>query len=145
MYDKDNLLIVEKEGTVDLPPVPIIPIVEHNIHVGNRVVDHAQFTFLAPTPAWYKIDRSTLASLRVSQENLSLGGARLSAVVSNDSLFDADNTTVVAVLFDSAGAARAAAKSVIDLPRKSSQPVVFTWPRGNPEAARIDIIALPSF
>src|SRR3990167_18523 len=38
LFDADNALVVERGGTVDLPPVPTIPIIETGINVGYRSV-----------------------------------------------------------------------------------------------------------
>jgi hypothetical protein len=64
----------------------------------------------------------------------------------NDSLEDAKKVTIVAVLFDAQGVARAASKSTLaSLARKSSETVVFTWPGEFRDIARAEITILPSF
>ncbi|MEK7612534.1 MAG: hypothetical protein AAB449_00070 [Patescibacteria group bacterium] len=155
LYDENNLLVKEKTGTIDLPPVLVIPIVEHNINVGNRTVVRTQLCFnfdprCLPTPTappvWNKILARDLPALRVTEQQLTAGGTRLAATLQNDSLKDARSVTIAAVLFDAQGVARAAAKSLLDIvPRKSSQPLVFTWPYQNPNIVRVEINVLPSF
>ncbi len=145
LYDENNLLIIEKRGVTDLPPIPTIPIVEHNINVGNRTVMRTQFTFRS-TPVWNKIPQEDLPRLRVSEQELTAAGTRLETTLTNDSLQGVKNTEVVAVLFDAGGTARAAAKSTVsDLSRRSSQDITFTWPRGNINIVKVDVIVLPSF
>ena len=141
LFDDKNSLVVEKDGIVDIPPVEVMPIIETNIPVGTRQVARALFAFGA-TPVW---QTTSVPSLRVSDENLSPDGTQLSATLNNDTLYDAGKVTVVAVLFDSQGTAQAASKSVVDSPKKSSHPVVFTWPRGVAGVARAEITVLPSF
>lgn len=145
LFDADNNLVKEVVGTTDLPPIPTIPIIMPNITVGNRTVTHVEFAFAA-APAWYKVPTKSLPTLSVSQQNLVADGSRLSATLSNQTLTDAKNITVVAVLFDSQGVARAASKSLVQIiPAQSSQNVVFTWGTGTPNLVRAEITVLPSF
>lgn len=147
LFDAQNDLIVERDGVVDIPPVQTVPIVEPNINVGNRTVAHTLFAFTddPSTVQWNLIPSSQVPNLSVSQQNLSADGSRLSAVVTNNSLTDAENVTVTAVLFDANGTAQAASKSLLSIPQQSSTPVVFTWPGGVPNIVRGEITVLPSF
>jgi hypothetical protein len=145
LFDANNSLVKEVDGTADLPPVSVVPIMVPNISVGNRTVTHVQFAFSAP-PVWYKVPPNSLPTLYVSQQNLAADGSRLSATLSNQTLLDANNVTVTAVLFDSQGVARAASKSLVQVvAAQSSQTVVFTWPTGTPNIVRAEITVLPSF
>ena len=143
LFDEKNNLVIERIGTMSLPPVQTIPVIEANIDVGTRSVSKALFAFSAE-PVWYK--GGTLPLLRVGNQYLAPDGSQLSATITNESLTDANKVTVAAVLFDGAGVARAASKSVFTrIPRKSSAPVVFTWAGGVPNIVRAEITVLPSF
>lgn len=145
LFDQSNNLVKEVDGYADLPPTTIVPIVVPNINVGNRTVVRAQFAFAAP-PAWNRVPDKDLPKLSVSQQNLSADGSRLSATIRNQTLNDAKNVTVAAVLFDSQGIARAASKSLLSkVAAQSSEQVVFTWPQGMPDIVRAEITVLPSF
>lgn len=145
LYDANNLLVVERKGVADLPPIPTVPLIEHNINVGNRVVTRTQFSF-SSVAVWNKIQLDKLPVLRKVQQPLANNGTKLEVEVFNDSLVDARNVVVAAVLFDAGGVARAAGKTLIDrLSRKSSQNVVFTWPKPNPNIVRVEVTLLPSF
>ena len=145
LFDANNLLVKEVDGTTDLPPVQIVPIIVPNTDVGNRVATHVQFAF-SSSPVWYRVPQKSLPTLFISQQNLSSDGSRLSATISNQTLLDAKNITMTAVLFDSQGIARAASKSLVQVvPAQSSTQVVFTWPQGTPDIARAEITVLPSF
>lgn len=139
LFDTDNKLVVERDGVADLPPVPTVPIIESGINVGNRTVSRALFSFSAE-PVW--IRAGALPKLAVSGQKLAADGSRLEAAVSNDSFADA-RAAVVAVLFDADGVARAASKSTLTVPARSSAPIVFTW--GMPAAGivRAEITVLP--
>ncbi|MDE1925236.1 MAG: hypothetical protein KGH79_03585 [Patescibacteria group bacterium] len=147
LFDAANSLVIERDGVADIPPVQTVPVIEPNINAGNRVVTHALFAFTddPSTIAWRTIPASQVPVLQVTQQNLSTDGSRLSATITNNTLTDAKNVTVAAVLFDANGVARAASKSLIDVPRQSSAPVVFTWPGGVANIVKAEITVLPSF
>lgn len=143
LFDERNALVVEREGTIDIPPVSTVPFIDPNINVGNRTVSRAIFAF-TQEPVWQRVPE--LPALRVGNQYLSPDGSRLSATIYNDTIRNADSVTVTAVLFDSQGVARAASKSVLTrVSRKGSQDVVFTWPQGVRNIVRAEITLLPSF
>lgn len=145
LFDERNILVVERTGSMDLPPVPLIPIIESAINIGNRTVATTQFAFADEEIQWIKNTRE-FPPIRVTQQDLAQDGSRLSATLVNDSIEDVRGLTVVAVLFDGAGVARAASKSTIALlSRRSSQQVVFTWGQGTPNIVRAEITVLPAF
>lgn len=145
LRDKNQTIVAERDGVVDLPPVQNIPIVETGIDVGYRDVARTDFKFTGQQN-WIKLPANTLPALSIRDEALSPGGTRLSAMVANDSFDDVSSITVVAILYDSKENAVAASKSVIhNLPRKSSQLVVFTWPRPNPAVSYAEVKVLPTF
>lgn len=139
LFDADNKLIVERTGAVDLPPVPTIPIIEPGISVGHRIVARALFSFSAE-PAWVRA--GGLPALAVSGQRLAADASRLEATISNDAYSDA-RATVAAVLFDADGVARAASKSTLTVPARSSAPVVFTWGMPAAGVVRGEITVLP--
>jgi hypothetical protein len=145
LFDREGLLIAYREGEVDIPPILTVPIIESNINIGARTVGRAVFSF-TEEPIWRKVESDTLPLLRVTNHNLYADASRLEATLNNDSLFDATNVTVVAVLFDANGVARAASKSLVPrVARKSSEQVVFTWPNPETGIVRAEVTALPSF
>ncbi len=145
LFDDRNILVVERVGITSIPPALLVPIIDTNIDVGNRTVARAQFAFSDDEIQWVK-NTNEIPVLRTTEQNLSQDGSRLSAKVVNDSVVDVRNLTVVAVLFDGAGVARAASKSTISrLARRSSQDVIFTWGGGVPNIVRAEITLLPAF
>lgn len=143
LFDEKNALVVERIGTINIPPVSIVPFVDPNLDVGNRTVARAIFAF-STEPSWQRV--SEFPSLRVGNQYLAPDASRLSATIMNDSISNVDAVTVAAVLFDAQGTARAASKSIVQrIPRKGSQNVVFTWPGGVKNIVRAEITLLPSF
>ncbi len=143
LFDDKNVLVVERDGIADLPPMTLIPIVESNINVGNRVVARTLFSF-ADEPTWTKITEP-IPSVRLSNQQLESDGSRMSATLTNNSLENINKVVVIAVLFDAEGIARGASKSTINgIPKKSSQPIVFTWPTGVPNIVRAEMTVVPA-
>lgn len=146
LFDERNILVLEKQGVFDIPPMEIVPLVVSNIDVGTRSVSRAFLEF-SGDPVWVKIPAEALPTLRVSNQELAADASRLSASVVNQSNSDIRNVRVVAVLYDRSGAARAASVSTLErIARNSSEPVVFTWPDGFADIVRADVVpvaALP--
>lgn len=143
LFDDKNLLVTERQGVIDIPPVQTVPFIDPNISVGNRTVAKALFSFTA-TPVWQKI--SMPQTLRVTNQFLNEDASRLSATILNDSIQDVKDTVITAVLFDREGVARAASRSVLPrVPKRGSQTVVFTWQGGVDNIVRAEITVLPSF
>jgi hypothetical protein len=144
LFDDKNILVAERDGVTDIPPISTIPIVEPNISVGNRTVARTLFSF-ADAPKWNIVSAKT-PDLRIGNQQLEADGSRLSATLTNNSLEDMGSVTVAAVLFDADGIARGASKTTLKgVMRKSSQPVVFTWPAGVPGIVRAEMTIVPSF
>ncbi len=147
LYDADNKLIIEKRGVADLPPVQTVPIVEPIVDVGNRTVAHTEFSFSGETQLiWGAVAPGSIPALRVARQQLSSNGSRLDIAIENNGIFDASNVTLVAILYDTRGVARAASKSVVPtILHKTTEEVTFTWPMQNTNIARTEITILPSF
>ncbi len=139
LFDEENKLVVERTGVADLPPVPTVPIIESGINVGHRTVSRALFAF-SSEPVWVKA--GALPRLTLSGQKLATDASRLEATVSNDSFADV-RASVVAVLFDGEGVARAASRSTATVPARSSTPIVFTWGSPASDIVRGEITLLP--
>lgn len=142
LFDEKNILIVERTGVVDIPPVQATPIVETGIDVGNRTVAKTYFSF-SSIPVWEE-NTKVITPLQVGNQSLSPDGSRLSATVYNNTVEAVGRTVIIAVLFDGQGMALAASRAVISgVGKRSSQEVVFTWPNGTPGVVRAELTLLP--
>lgn len=138
LFDAENKLVVDRSGVTDLPAVPTVPIIETGINVGYRTVARTIFSF-SQEPVWVKV--GTLPKLVIAGQRLARDASRLDATVYNESFADV-RATVAAVLFDSEGVARAASKSTVTVPARSSAPVVFTWGVPAEDVVRAEITVL---
>lgn len=139
LFDADNRLVVDRAGVADIPPIPVVPIIEAGIDVGFRQVSRTLFSF-STQPVWVKAGE--LPALTISRQRLAEDASRLEATIANDSFSEA-RVSVAAVLFDAAGAARAASKSTVTVPARGSVPVVFTWGVPAQEVVRGEMTLLP--
>ncbi len=145
LYDEKGIYITEKSGETFIPPSQIIPIFEGDIEVGLRKPFYTKFSFDGPL-VWEKM-RSTLIT-EVSVDNESLKDIstqpRLSAEIHNNGVYPLRRLVVVATLFNNAGNAIGASRTIIDkLAADSTKKVVFTWPDPFKDpVTKIDIVPL---
>lgn len=146
LLDSKNILIAEREGVVDIPPMQTVPIVEIGIDTGTREVARTFFNFSDTAPLmWNKVPQESVQKLRISNAGTYEEG-RLTATIVNDSFEDAKKVQVVAVLFDRDGVARGASKSTVaKIGRRSSATITFTWPEVVSNITRTEVTVLPSF
>ena len=142
LYDAQNILIAEREGTTHVMPGAITPVLESRIDAGNRIVARTYFEFTEPL-TWERMKNNTLPLVITNKEISSTFTApRLSATIKNSSVDDISNISLVAVIFDPAGNAFAASATTIqELGPDADSQIMFTWP--DPfmiQSGRIDII-----
>ena len=129
LYDKNNVLISERTGQADLLPNKTFPIFESNVPAGQKIPTRVTFEF-TKAPFWTTKD-SLLPEIAVTGVVFSREDTtpHLEATIENRSVKNVANLPVVAIMYDTDGNAIAASRTVVDfLTKKSSLPLVFTWP-----------------
>lgn len=128
LFDSENILIVTREGTIDLGPGEVAPLFEPTLAAGNRVPAR---TFVdIGAGAWEKATRAA-SPVRVT----ALGSAddantkhSLSARIENTGAEVVPSVTVTALLYDASSTLVAASQTVVDqLRARESRDVIFTW------------------
>jgi hypothetical protein len=130
LYDKDNALIVSKDGETFINPGETFPIFETNIAAGQRVPQRA-FIELEKNLKWERIEKEK-PQLVVSKKQFSNlpPFPRLDAVIDNKSISSLDNIFSVAILYDKEKNAMAVSATKIDnLQGGASGNISFTWPQ----------------
>jgi hypothetical protein len=147
-YDEENVLVFERSGTVTLPPKTVIAVFEPSVTTNERSPKRTFFEWHVDP----RFDRTTkgLPELGVAEKVLSGETGRtprLTARIVNPSLDEIRNIQVVATVFDTAGNAIAASRTIVDVLRKeSSAEVTFTWPEAfSATVGRTDVVAMPPF
>ncbi len=145
LYDEDNIIITERSGETFIPPSKVVPIFEGNLQTGKRVPKRTIFEF-TQRPVWEKMKSDLIAEVSVAEKEFKIanGLPRLSAKIQNRGVYSLHNLVVVATLFDRAGNAVGASRTVIDLlPPDSDRKIVFTWPKSlGTFVSRVDIVPL---
>lgn len=146
VFDGKNILIAERRGTAYLLPGTVNPIIEVGVATGERVPARTFFEFT--DAARFTKPARELPRLLARGIVLVDGAApRVEAELANESLRDAEEVEAVAILYDEAGNAVAASRTMIDRVRRSSfVPIVFTWPEPLPApVARVEIVPRARF
>ncbi len=131
LYDANNSLITQREGSSYLGPMGRTALVETLISTGNIKVATTRFEFLPPVP-WQKSD-PTLSQVVIKTDRSLLeaydGGTRLTVTLENKSRYSFTNIDTVALLYDAQDNAVTASKIVVPtLSALGSKVVYFTWP-----------------
>jgi len=144
VYDKDNVLIQERRGKIDILPRVIMPVFERTVDVGNRIPVRTIFEF-TDKPVWIKTQEE--------QPNLSVGSKDLTNLettpllktsIQNKTTKTINNIEITAILYDNNGNAINISQTIIDsLVKNQSKDIVFTWSKPFEKTpARIEIIHL---
>ncbi|MBI4068399.1 hypothetical protein HY413_03255 [Candidatus Kaiserbacteria bacterium] len=144
IYDDKNVLVGEREGVTSIMPGTITPVFEGEMMSGERLASRAFFEFIAPL-VWERLrDRSSNITITDRQVKDIESAPQVSAIVTNDDVVNFRDVEIVAVVFDTAGNAFAASRTV--LPRLDARdviPVTFTW--SQPfirRVSRVDMMAV---
>ncbi len=130
LYNSDQVLIGERTGKVNLPPNKSFPVFEANVPSGKQIPARVSFEF-REKPYWVR-QKSVFPDVRINKIQLSREDSSplLTAEIENRELRTFDRVPVVAILYDTAGNAVAASRTIVDsVEGQSSQPIVFTWPK----------------
>ena len=142
IYDKDDVLLFEKNGITYIPPNKNFAIFEDGVNILDKTPARISFTF-APGATWQKMDNRELGvvsdSSVLSKESTK---PRVDAVIRNKTLQELKNIEVVAILYGSNDNAVAFSRTKIDsLAGESIQNAVFTWPEPfSSKIYRIEIV-----
>lgn len=127
LYDKNNVLIVAREGETFINPGRQFAVFESNIDTGRRV-PYRTFLELDKNIKW-KLYKDEPFGLIITQKDYSdLPRPSLSASISNKSINEAENIRAVAIIYDEKGNTLAASATEIEsIKANSSQEIFFTW------------------
>ncbi len=129
LVDSAGGTIAEKSGTTFLPPDSIYPIFEGRIATGDR--EPAQtFITLQPVTEWENFSANREQFIVNSRALFGVDSKpRLDASLTNTSLEDERDVEIITTIFDAAGTALTASRTVVPLfEGRAEKKVVFTWP-----------------
>jgi Mg-chelatase subunit ChlD len=138
LYDSTGALIAERKGSTFIPKRKSIPIYEPNIDTKGVTPTKVFFSF-DPGLAWEKSDYEE-PRLVVEDEKL-IGEKtvpKLLATLFNPGVREVDNIEVISVLYDDAGNAVNASKTIVkNINPNERASLIFTWPNPLPENIRV--------
>jgi Mg-chelatase subunit ChlD len=129
LFDSKGVLILERSGETFIPKGKTFAVFESGLETGERIPVRATFAF-DESLVWVRNVTSdpalSITNKALSREEVS---PRLDAVISNNSLENLANIEVVAIIFDGAGNAIGASRTLVErIASGESTPLVFTWP-----------------
>lgn len=148
LYDSQNVLVADREGTTFLMPGTITPVFESRIDTGTRIVTRSYFEFTEPL-VWERADNAALAISVGNKQVSNTQAPRITATAQNVSVADIFDLGFTAIVFDPAGNAFAgSATALLRLNGGDSTELIFSWSDPFPsQVGRIDILPVvePSF
>lgn len=145
IYNKDDLLLAERYGSVDIPLRTSFPVFEGGIQIGSQVASSAHFQFLDDID-WQRTTNE-LPKVSYSAPNVQIEDVpRIFTRITNDSGSLIRNLPVAAIVYDRNGNAIGASETFVpSLERNASEDLVFTWLQNFPsDYSRVEIYPRPS-
>jgi hypothetical protein len=129
LYDKAGIPILDKKGTVTLPPHRNTLAFMGSLNVAQSIPIKAAFEFLE-LPDWNK-KADPLGSVRITDQNYTEDdvGSSLQVSLQNTSVYPIPGVHVYAILYDDSKNAIGFSKTVLDdIPAGQTVIAPFTWP-----------------
>lgn len=130
--DANNVYIGSREGETFIPSAGRFAIFEPALNVGYSVPVYTSFEF-AEMPIWERVPKEKIDQLKVLFSDIKLEdedtAPRLSATMTNTSLFLIPEISAIAILYDEWGNAISASRTYFEeLQGEERVKVNFTWP-----------------
>ena len=142
VFDANNVLIAERRGVTNIPPVKSFPIFEQSIDTDQQVPAKVSFAF-DESILWEKYE-SVTPEVVVTPVVLTEVATtpRITARLKNETLHRFENTEVIVIVYGTNGNAIAVSRTyVAELLSQAEAPLVFTWPKPFSEpVTKIEII-----
>jgi hypothetical protein len=141
LFDRDDILIKEVEGSTFLTHDPIVPVFEGRVDVADWVPYRTEFEWVG-TPVWYRIEN--VYEVAIEEKTLTNTAERptIQARLVNKEPYLLEDIEVIAIVYGIDKNAIAVSKTYVDrLSPRGKRNIVFSWP--NPfakEAERIQIV-----
>jgi hypothetical protein len=128
LYDQDNFVIYEYEGSTFVTSEPVVPIFVGPVHLDDKIPYRVLFEWTA-WPEWRnepRPHRVTIEERVVTSPNF---GAEVTAVLKNEEPLPAQGVEVVLIVYDQSDNAIGSSKTVVDyVPPRGTQTITFSWP-----------------
>jgi hypothetical protein len=130
LYGKDQVLLQELNGKLDLPPGTSVAVFIPSVVSGKQPIANAFLTIDSAAPNWFTVERDMRIVPVVSgtRETGSVGAPRIESVLANPSTVELKNVQTVVFVRDARGEIIAASRTIVpSIPPQSSATATFTW------------------
>ncbi len=140
-YDADNVVVGERDGTVDIRGEALVPVFEGGVETGNRVIARAFFEW-KEDPRWHRLSNKFDVSIEQPRFMPSERIQKVRAYMRNEEVRELTDLRVTAVLYGLDNNAIAASQTLVPfLPPQERAELTFTWPRPlGAEVGRIELL-----
>lgn len=146
LYGKDQALIQEVTGTVELPPGATVPVYIPQIVSGKQSVTGAFLDITTSTPQWFSMTAQERSVPVVSNtiQSGTVGAPRIQATLSNSTIIPYSNVQAIVMVRNQSGDVIAASSTVLPfIPAQGQAVATFTWNNAFPEApAAIEVVPI---
>ena len=130
--DENNIYIGKRDGSTYVPPAGNFAVFEPAIDMGNSTPVFVSFEF-TEIPDWTFFSETKVNQAKVLISNIKLinedTAPKLSATVTNDSLFTIPDVNFIAILYDASRNAVSASSTYVDiLNAEDVKNITYTWP-----------------
>jgi len=130
IYDRDNTILSERVGSIELRPKEIIPIVANELRTGQLKPTRISFE-ITNDVVWEKDNiRDAVISIKDERLTQSDNSPRVSAVLENIGFERIEDIKTVIILYNSEGNAIGVSSTVTPIINAGGEAnVLFTWPQ----------------
>jgi hypothetical protein len=128
VYDTNGLLIIEKRGVATILAHQTFPLFAQIVSTGSRIPGRVVIEF--PENFVWRPEKNLSENLKISGKILSRKDStpRVDAILENKTVKVFNNVEVVAIVYDAAGNAVGASRTLVDsIGKEERLPIVFTW------------------
>lgn len=143
LYNREGVLIEERNGVARLKPKSVLPILETNLETAKQVPEKVTFEF-ANNLVFEKENPQEL-KLIIKDENYFVDNfPKVTAKIQNISLEKVNDIKVIVLLYDVFDNVIGSSSTFVDLLREEeSKDITFTWPiEFRQEVSRIEIVPI---
>jgi len=143
IYDKNDILLYQKNGSTYIPPNNNFVIFEDNINLNDKIAARTKLEFTG-NPVWQKM-QSTESDITVVSKELIDEDTRpkLLVKINNNTIRPIENIESIAILYDENNNSIAFSRTKIDsIDANGSTDASFTWPeKFENKVVRIDVVS----
>ncbi|HMO79039.1 MAG TPA: hypothetical protein PJ997_02490 [Candidatus Paceibacterota bacterium] len=144
LYDEKNFVLDRRYGQIKIRPKEIIPIFEPGLDTGKLIPARSTFEFTEKL-IWQKTEPNDRYLQINNQRFFEVDGLpRISADITNTSIFRSKDIKIVVIIYDEQGNAITTSSTIVDtLEKDQTRQIIYTWPQQfSRPMSRFEIIPL---